>query len=175
MFLAARSVDLVDLGPVAAAAAAAARWHLRVERLHRGRARRLELLALRLELLGLRHRVGVEPAERAGHRLLGRLLVGRRDLLVVERVLHRVGVVLEAVARLRLGAEGGVLLRVLLGVGAMPLIVNSPSLWLSLVRERSPSYTWMVTAVWLSAAVEKVWLLRLGPVVPRGMSEVMTS
>jgi len=36
------------------------------------------------------------------------------------------------------------------GIGGMPDRLNSPSLLLSLVRERSPSKTWIVTAGWLS-------------------------
>eukprot|EP00965_Chrysotila_dentata_P166418 5494296-Pleurochrysis_carterae.AAC.1 len=36
------------------------------------------------------------------------------------------------------------------GIGGMLDRLNSPSLLLSLVRVRSPSNTWMVTAGWLS-------------------------
>merc|ERR1719245_734256 len=46
-----------------------------------------------------------------------------------------------------------------LGAGGMPVMSNLPSRWLSLVMGLSPSYTWMVTVFWLSAAVEKIWLL----------------
>mmetsp|Transcript_14914 Transcript_14914/g.45582 ORF Transcript_14914/g.45582 Transcript_14914/m.45582 type:complete len:355 (+) Transcript_14914:631-1695(+) len=61
------------------------------------------------------------------------------------------------------------------GIGGMPVRVNSPSLLLSLVRARSPSYTWIVTAGWLSAYVEKICFLLAGMVVPLGTRVVMTS
>merc|ERR1719422_2804486 len=38
----------------------------------------------------------------------------------------------------------------------------------------SPSYTWMVTVFWLSAAVEKIWLFLVGMTVFLGTSLVMT-
>merc|ERR1719507_262019 len=37
-----------------------------------------------------------------------------------------------------------------LGAGGIPVRSNFPRLWLSLVMALSPSYTWMVTAGWLS-------------------------
>jgi hypothetical protein len=61
------------------------------------------------------------------------------------------------------------------GIGGMPERLDSPSLLLSLVRERSPSKTWMVTAGWLSLYVEKVCDFLVGTVVLRGISTVMTS
>jgi hypothetical protein len=60
------------------------------------------------------------------------------------------------------------------GAGGMPVSSNLPRRLLSLVRERSPSKTWIKTVGWLSAAVEKIWLLRVGMTVLRGMSLVMT-
>merc|ERR1719365_512108 len=36
------------------------------------------------------------------------------------------------------------------GAGGMPVRSNLPRLWLSFVIARSPSYTWIVTAGWLS-------------------------
>mmetsp|Transcript_77918 Transcript_77918/g.154776 ORF Transcript_77918/g.154776 Transcript_77918/m.154776 type:complete len:352 (-) Transcript_77918:618-1673(-) len=61
------------------------------------------------------------------------------------------------------------------GIGGMPVRLNSPSLLLSLVRERSPSKTWMVTAGWLSEYVENVCDFLVGTVVLRGMRTVITS
>merc|ERR1719378_536172 len=61
------------------------------------------------------------------------------------------------------------------GIGGMPDRLNSPSLLLSFVRERSPSKTWMVTAGWLSEYVEKVCDFFVGTVVLSGMSVVITS
>merc|ERR1719502_1203345 len=118
-------VDLLDVRPAAAAAARHAARHaahaaaaLRVERLHDGRADALDLLLLVLELLLLGERVALEPRERVVDGLLGlRLVVVRElvlELLVAERVLHRVAVVLQAVLRLDLLLELLVLLGVLL-------------------------------------------------------------
>merc|ERR1719409_694220 len=124
-------VNLLDVGPAAAAAALghaaghaaghathAAAAALRVHGGHDRRADALDLLALVLELLLLRHLVALEPRERALDGLLGLGLVVVRDLvldlLVVERVLHRVAVVLERVLRLDLLLEELVLLGVLL-------------------------------------------------------------
>ena len=45
---------------------------------------------------------------------------------------------------------------------------------MSFVKLRSPSKTWIKTTGWLSAAVERIWLLRVGIVVPRLMSVVIT-
>mmetsp|Transcript_1016 Transcript_1016/g.1724 ORF Transcript_1016/g.1724 Transcript_1016/m.1724 type:complete len:275 (+) Transcript_1016:696-1520(+) len=59
------------------------------------------------------------------------------------------------------------------GNGGMPLRSNFPRMLLSLVKRRSPSYTWMLTPGWLSEKVENVCDLRTGMVVPREMSEVM--
>uniref|UniRef100_A0A6B0UBM2 Putative secreted protein n=1 Tax=Ixodes ricinus TaxID=34613 RepID=A0A6B0UBM2_IXORI len=42
------------------------------------------------------------------------------------------------------------------GAGGMPVRSNLPSWWLSLVRGRSPSKTWMVTVLCSSEAVEKI-------------------
>mmetsp|Transcript_31021 Transcript_31021/g.90748 ORF Transcript_31021/g.90748 Transcript_31021/m.90748 type:complete len:302 (-) Transcript_31021:81-986(-) len=60
------------------------------------------------------------------------------------------------------------------GAGGRPVSSNLPRMWLSLVMERSPSYTWMSTAGWLSWWVEKVWDFLVGMVVPRLISLVMT-
>ena len=51
--------------------------------------------------------------------------------------------------------------------------LNSPSLWLSLAMRRSPWKTLMVTAGWLSAAVEKTFDLPVGIVVLRSIRLVM--
>mmetsp|Transcript_34129 Transcript_34129/g.96709 ORF Transcript_34129/g.96709 Transcript_34129/m.96709 type:complete len:307 (+) Transcript_34129:453-1373(+) len=60
------------------------------------------------------------------------------------------------------------------GAGAMPCISNTPSWWFSTVLARSPSNTWMRTAVWLLDAVENIFSALVGMVVLRGMSVVMT-
>merc|ERR1711973_826065 len=61
-----------------------------------------------------------------------------------------------------------------LGAGGMPVRSNLPRRWLSLVSARSPSYTWMVTAGWLSLYVVKVWVCLVGMVVFLLMREVIT-
>merc|ERR1719198_2319102 len=130
-----RLVDLLDVGPAAAAAAAGhatrhAAGHpahpavaaaLGVHGGHDRRADALHLLALVLKLLLLGHLVALQPLERVfdgvGRLLLvvlGDLVL---DLVVVERVLHGVAVVLQAVLGLHLLLEVGVLLGVLLRVG----------------------------------------------------------
>ena len=58
--------------------------------------------------------------------------------------------------------------------GAMPPNWKLPSVLLSLAIGRSPCRTWISTAGWLSAAVEKTWLLEVGIVVFLGISTVMT-
>mmetsp|Transcript_26191 Transcript_26191/g.98604 ORF Transcript_26191/g.98604 Transcript_26191/m.98604 type:complete len:297 (+) Transcript_26191:538-1428(+) len=60
------------------------------------------------------------------------------------------------------------------GIGGMPSRWNLPSRLLSLVMDRSPSYTWMSTPGWLSAKVEKVCDFLHGTVVPRLISVVNT-
>mmetsp|Transcript_3235 Transcript_3235/g.3988 ORF Transcript_3235/g.3988 Transcript_3235/m.3988 type:complete len:243 (+) Transcript_3235:69-797(+) len=60
------------------------------------------------------------------------------------------------------------------GAGGMPERSNVPSLWLSLVIARSPSNTWMCTPGWLSAYVENTCDLRVGMVVLRLISGVIT-
>ena len=60
------------------------------------------------------------------------------------------------------------------GAGGMPESSNVPSRWLSRVIARSPSYTWMVTPVWLSEYVEKTCCFATGIVVLRGTSVVIT-
>merc|ERR1719240_821219 len=111
-------VDLLDVGPAAAAAAARhtaghatrhAAWHTahaaaaarRVHGRHDRRADALDLLALVLELLLLSHLVALQPAKRLVDSLCGLLLVVRRDLVldlvVVEGRLHRIAIVLERV------------------------------------------------------------------------------
>jgi hypothetical protein len=56
------------------------------------------------------------------------------------------------------------------GAGGMPIRSNWPSILLSAAISRSPWKTRMVTAVWLSSAVEKVWLFLVGIVVLRSIS-----
>ena len=60
------------------------------------------------------------------------------------------------------------------GAGGIPTRWNLPSVRLSRAMGRSPCRTWISTEVWLSEAVEKVSLLRVGMVVLRVMSVVMT-
>mmetsp|Transcript_108579 Transcript_108579/g.151735 ORF Transcript_108579/g.151735 Transcript_108579/m.151735 type:complete len:239 (-) Transcript_108579:315-1031(-) len=60
------------------------------------------------------------------------------------------------------------------GAGGTPTSSKLPSFLLSAAISRSPWRTVMPTWVWLSAAVEKVWLLLVGMVVLRGMSLVIT-
>ncbi len=49
--------------------------------------------------------------------------------------------------------------------GGIPSRRNWPRVLLSLANWRSPCTTWISTAVWLSAAVEKIWLFLVGMVV----------
>mmetsp|Transcript_1725 Transcript_1725/g.3015 ORF Transcript_1725/g.3015 Transcript_1725/m.3015 type:complete len:207 (-) Transcript_1725:1432-2052(-) len=126
-------VDLLDVRPASAAAtrhptrhtARHSSWHaahaaLRVHGLHDRRAHRLHLLLLVLKLLLLGKLVGLEPLECAFDGVCGFALVGLRDLVlelvVVQCVLHRVAVVLEAVLRLHLLLEDLIFLGVLLRV-----------------------------------------------------------
>src|SRR5262249_47873243 len=60
------------------------------------------------------------------------------------------------------------------GAGGIPTRSNCPRSLLSAAISRSPWKTRMVTADWLSAAVEKTWLLRVGMVVFFSMSFVNT-
>ena len=60
------------------------------------------------------------------------------------------------------------------GAGGMPTRSNWPSSLLSAAISRSPWKTRMVTAVWLSSAVENTWLFLVGIVVLRSMSRVNT-
>ncbi|OPY06325.1 MAG: hypothetical protein A4E67_01531 [Syntrophaceae bacterium PtaB.Bin038] len=60
------------------------------------------------------------------------------------------------------------------GAGGIPTSSKRPSVLLSAAMARSPWSTWMLTAGWLSAAVEKIWLLRVGIVVFFSMSFVCT-
>ena len=57
--------------------------------------------------------------------------------------------------------------------GGMPVSSNLPRRLLSLVRWRSPSYTWMSTPGWLSEKVEKTSDFLVGMVVLRGISLVI--
>src|SRR5437016_1555749 len=50
------------------------------------------------------------------------------------------------------------------GAGGMPTRWNLPSVRLSRAIGRSPCSTWISTDVWLSAAVEKISLFRVGMV-----------
>ena len=61
-----------------------------------------------------------------------------------------------------------------LGAGGKSTRLNSPSETLSAAIARSPWNTWMVTAVWKSAAVVKTWLRLVGMVVFLSMTFVMT-
>src|SRR6187455_1293994 len=56
----------------------------------------------------------------------------------------------------------------------MPTNWNRPSVRLSRASGRSPCSTCTSTLVWLSAAVEKISLFRVGIVVLRGMRVVIT-
>ena len=60
------------------------------------------------------------------------------------------------------------------GAGGMPIEVERPSVRLSRAIGRSPCSTCTSTLVWLSAAVEKISLFRVGIVVLRGISVVIT-
>ena len=60
------------------------------------------------------------------------------------------------------------------GAGGMPTRSNWPSILLSAAISRSPWNTRMVTAVWLSSAVENTWLFLVGIVVLRSISRVNT-
>ena len=60
------------------------------------------------------------------------------------------------------------------GAGGMSVNWNLPMLLLSLENSRSPCSTWMSTASWLSAAVEKISDFLVGMVVLRSMSLVIT-
>ena len=60
------------------------------------------------------------------------------------------------------------------GAGGRPVRWNWPSVRLSRAIGRSPCSTCTSTLVWLSAAVENVSLLRVGIVVFRGISVVIT-
>merc|ERR1719231_1950680 len=132
------SQDLVDLLDVGAAGSAARRsagaahvWHAAghaahaaatasVHLLHDGGADALQLLLLVLKLLLLGHLVGVQPGQGLVDGLLGGGLVLRGDLVldlvVVEGVLHGVGVVLQAVLGLDALLELLILLSVLLSI-----------------------------------------------------------
>jgi hypothetical protein len=56
------------------------------------------------------------------------------------------------------------------GAGGMPTRSNWPSILLSAAISRSPWKTRMVTAFWLSSAVENTWLFLVGIVVLRSIS-----
>ena len=56
----------------------------------------------------------------------------------------------------------------------MPSKLKLPSDLLSLANSRSPCKTMIVTALWLSSAVEKTWLFLVGMVVPFSMILVIT-
>ena len=60
------------------------------------------------------------------------------------------------------------------GAGGMPIRSNWPRILLSAAISRSPWNTRIVTAVWLSSAVEKVWLFLVGIVVLRSIRRVNT-
>ena len=56
----------------------------------------------------------------------------------------------------------------------MPVSWNLPSVVLPTAMSLSPCITWMSTAGWLSAAVEKIWLFFVGIVVFLSISLVAT-
>ena len=60
------------------------------------------------------------------------------------------------------------------GAGGMPIRSNWPSILLSAAISRSPWKTRIVTAFWLSSAVEKTWLFLVGIVVLRSIRRVNT-
>ena len=60
------------------------------------------------------------------------------------------------------------------GAGGMPTRSNWPSALLSAAISRSPWKTRMVTADWVSSAVEKTWLFLVGIVVLRSIRRVNT-
>ncbi len=60
------------------------------------------------------------------------------------------------------------------GAGGMFIRWNRPSEVLSLANSRSPCRTFISTLVWLSAAVENIWLFFVGIVVFRSISLVVT-
>mmetsp|Transcript_39551 Transcript_39551/g.117639 ORF Transcript_39551/g.117639 Transcript_39551/m.117639 type:complete len:263 (+) Transcript_39551:601-1389(+) len=60
------------------------------------------------------------------------------------------------------------------GLGGMPTRSNCPRFLLSAAISRSPWKTLMPTCVWLSAAVENVWLFLVGMVVLRLIMRVKT-
>src|SRR5205085_329669 len=60
------------------------------------------------------------------------------------------------------------------GAGGIPIRSNWPSSLLSAAISRSPWKTRMVTAFWLSSAVENTWLFLVGIVVLRSMMRVNT-
>ncbi len=60
------------------------------------------------------------------------------------------------------------------GASGMSVRLNWPRLLLSRAISRSPCSTWMVTAVWLSSAVEKICCALVGIVVFFWMSLVIT-
>ena len=60
------------------------------------------------------------------------------------------------------------------GAGGIPTRSKLPSVLLLAAISRSPWRTWMETAVWPSAAVEKIWLFRVGIVVFLSISFVNT-
>mmetsp|Transcript_2321 Transcript_2321/g.6243 ORF Transcript_2321/g.6243 Transcript_2321/m.6243 type:complete len:236 (-) Transcript_2321:1148-1855(-) len=53
------------------------------------------------------------------------------------------------------------------GAGGIPLSSNFPREWLSFVMGRSPSNTSILTVIWLSWLVEKIWDFLVGMVVSR--------
>ncbi len=60
------------------------------------------------------------------------------------------------------------------GAGMMPSRWKRPRVRLSRASARSPCRTWISTLLWLSSAVEKVSSRRVGMVVLRGISVVIT-
>ena len=60
------------------------------------------------------------------------------------------------------------------GAGGICSRLNWPRILLSAAISRSPWNTRIVTALWLSSAVEKIWLFLVGIVVLRSMSRVKT-
>ncbi|CAA6656821.1 unnamed protein product [Spirodela intermedia] len=160
----------------------------------------LELLHLVFKLVGLGELVAVEPLDGAVYGVLDLLLVGGgqlgADLLVFSRAflastfflcssssdlyfsaswtIFSISSLLNVEDTVGVDVEADGDLRHAPGAGGMPDSSNLPSRLLSLVRVRSPSYTWMSTPGWLSEYVEKTCSFFVGIVVFLGISTVIT-
>src|ERR1700687_3425495 len=92
---------------------------------------------------------------------------------ILERLVHRVDHRIGAVTRLDQLTEQPILGR-MRGAGGISVRSTLPSDLLSAPRSRSPCSTWMVTAVWLSSAVENTFAALVGMVVFFSISLVIT-